>query len=84
MLMTRSSSLASAGLSMNMPNSVLVLAERGSRFIEPMNTSLAVDHRRLGVQPAERRAEHAEPLGALRPRRAQLVEVDAGLQHAVR
>ena len=36
MLMTRSISFASAGLSMNMPNSVLVLAERGSRFIEPM------------------------------------------------
>ena len=43
---------------------------------------LLVDHRRLGVQAAERRAEHAEALGLLGARRAQLVEIDAGLEHA--
>src|SRR5213075_2729777 len=43
---------------------------------------LLVDDRRLRVQAAERRAEHAEPLGVLGAGRAQLVEVDAGIEHA--
>jgi hypothetical protein len=31
-----------------MPSSVFLLADRGSRFIEPMNTSERFDDRRLG------------------------------------
>jgi hypothetical protein len=73
-----------AAFSMNMPSSVLALADRGSRFIEPTKHELAVDHRRLGVQPAKRIAELPRRFGLLRPRRAQLVEVDAGLEHAGR
>ena len=38
MSMMRSSSRASGGLSIIAPSSVLIVAERGSRFIEPMNS----------------------------------------------
>jgi hypothetical protein len=40
MSMMRSSSRASCGLSITAPSSVLVVAERGSRFIEPTNSCL--------------------------------------------